>query len=404
LFVNDQANLGLYFNYDNFKWDNNDEFSNLITHSNEYIHAQSNIQKAMILEFQILNDLPQIITSILAVSQTTEARAHFHSQKALEKIRSLKQTSKLSRLCPISKKEIKIPVRGTRCNHLQCFDVNAWEELNGTNRIYTCPICQSWIIAKQDLILDNDFFQSVTKFENNRTKAAIPNKPDILSGKAVLLRKVGHEMFESIKSLTFEQLEKHILEIEGPIDNNTSRLRIFEIKDDTLIQNDEDFSLVDSGSKLVYQIEPISVSASSLNVVDEVVSSIKSHLPDTEDISKEEKQKNTEEMITERKSQEKIFSPEIASSKNPLKKSLDQKIETSSQKEKENHLNHSKEPQKEKSQEEKTQRDTLIFVPYKEPPKVTPKEKKPKEKTQIENLFDFPLAQQQKEKNNDTQR
>ena len=51
------------------------------------------------------------------------------------------QGLKLSTECPISHKPIINPVRGSQCNHLQCFDLESYLFLNLERSLWRCPIC-----------------------------------------------------------------------------------------------------------------------------------------------------------------------------------------------------------------------------------------------------------------------
>lgn len=61
---------------------------------------------------------------------------------------------KLTLLCPISKSIMKLPAKSVKCNHLQCFDLQAFISLNKIKNTWMCPICmKSCILA--DLKIDS---------------------------------------------------------------------------------------------------------------------------------------------------------------------------------------------------------------------------------------------------------
>jgi len=93
-------------------------------------------------------------------------------------------------------------------------------------------------------------------------KESIPNSISIKSlsaiesstGKSILIRQEGAVMFEPIKITSFSQLTDHILKSTETLRKNY-KLLIYEFKDDTLIENDDDLSFVESGSKVIYKLD-----------------------------------------------------------------------------------------------------------------------------------------------------
>jgi len=49
---------------------------------------------------------------------------------------------KLTLLCPINKLKIKLPAKSVKCNHLQCFDLQAFISSNKIEPTWSCPICK----------------------------------------------------------------------------------------------------------------------------------------------------------------------------------------------------------------------------------------------------------------------
>lgn len=47
----------------------------------------------------------------------------------------------LSLLCPLSYTRLKVPSRGTSCNHIQCFDAKSFMQLQEQGPTWSCPIC-----------------------------------------------------------------------------------------------------------------------------------------------------------------------------------------------------------------------------------------------------------------------
>lgn len=54
------------------------------------------------------------------------------------------ETLRLSLLCPLTHLKPDIPVRGTRCSHLQCFDLRSFVTLQETPKVnrWKCPVCK----------------------------------------------------------------------------------------------------------------------------------------------------------------------------------------------------------------------------------------------------------------------
>ncbi|EKX47387.1 hypothetical protein GUITHDRAFT_152098 [Guillardia theta CCMP2712] len=55
------------------------------------------------------------------------------------------EKQELSLLCPLSLVRMRVPVRGDCCEHIQCFDQDAWHSFvskQNSNRPPHCPICK----------------------------------------------------------------------------------------------------------------------------------------------------------------------------------------------------------------------------------------------------------------------
>lgn len=68
------------------------------------------------------------------------------------------ETLRLSLLCPLTHLKPAIPVRGTRCSHLQCFDLQSFVMLQETPKVnrWKCPICKEHCAHLiRDLYLEN---------------------------------------------------------------------------------------------------------------------------------------------------------------------------------------------------------------------------------------------------------
>ncbi|KAK8788369.1 hypothetical protein V5799_021855 [Amblyomma americanum] len=61
----------------------------------------------------------------------------------------------VSLLCPLTKTKIRVPGRGIRCRHLQCFDVYSYLDVNECTLYpsWRCPVCRDLVLV-QDIRLD----------------------------------------------------------------------------------------------------------------------------------------------------------------------------------------------------------------------------------------------------------
>lgn len=63
---------------------------------------------------------------------------------------------RISLLCPLNKVRMATPVRSVKCQHLQCFDANAFIMMNENKQTWTCPICTQPILY-EDLQIHSYF-------------------------------------------------------------------------------------------------------------------------------------------------------------------------------------------------------------------------------------------------------
>jgi hypothetical protein len=122
------------------------------------------------LEWLPTFDIPNVVTSsstnnpseinfLLKTSVTTEEKikhildnCHFtesETQTLIKKklsnedtdIQTDEETYKLTLLCPLTRKRLEQPARGTYCLHLECFDLETYVLLGFTSYKWSCPIC-----------------------------------------------------------------------------------------------------------------------------------------------------------------------------------------------------------------------------------------------------------------------
>lgn len=54
----------------------------------------------------------------------------------------LQQSIKVFLKCPITCKRITLPARGHDCKHIQCFDLEAYLQINCERGNWRCPVCK----------------------------------------------------------------------------------------------------------------------------------------------------------------------------------------------------------------------------------------------------------------------
>ena len=61
----------------------------------------------------------------------------------------------MSLLCPITQKRLVIPTRGSKCNHVECFDLKGYifQNYQAKSPEWLCPICKSKS-APEQLVVD----------------------------------------------------------------------------------------------------------------------------------------------------------------------------------------------------------------------------------------------------------
>jgi hypothetical protein len=52
------------------------------------------------------------------------------------------QSLKVFLKCPITCKRITLPARGHDCKHIQCFDLEAYLQINCERGNWRCPVCK----------------------------------------------------------------------------------------------------------------------------------------------------------------------------------------------------------------------------------------------------------------------
>ena len=60
--------------------------------------------------------------------------------------------------CPLGKMRLRIPVRSSQCNHVQCFDAQLYLQMNEKKPSWLCPVCDKKAEYKT-LFIDGLFTQ-----------------------------------------------------------------------------------------------------------------------------------------------------------------------------------------------------------------------------------------------------
>lgn len=119
------------------------------------------------------------------------------------------KTYNLTLLCPINESKMKLPAKSVKCNHLQCFDLQAFIYSNKINPIWLCPICtKSCILA--DLKIDSYLLFIINSI--NLPKTCDEIELDVNGKwKPCILNNDSHE---GIVGTSCSSLEKTIIEID----------------------------------------------------------------------------------------------------------------------------------------------------------------------------------------------
>ncbi|XP_015372041.1 PREDICTED: E3 SUMO-protein ligase pli1-like [Diuraphis noxia] len=86
------------------------------------------------------------------------------SSKGIDLSRSISKFYTFNLLCPITTLKMKTPTRSLKCNHLQCFDLEALFTLNKIKPTWKCPICHLPMHVN-DLVIDT-FLWKIVKYAN----------------------------------------------------------------------------------------------------------------------------------------------------------------------------------------------------------------------------------------------
>ena len=74
----------------------------------------------------------------------TPGTSRSHKEALLAKLKSdgvLIKSVRIPLKCPLSFNQIRIPARGSACQHLECFDLQAFVDLHSSTSKWKCPVC-----------------------------------------------------------------------------------------------------------------------------------------------------------------------------------------------------------------------------------------------------------------------
>ncbi|KAK9475905.1 PINIT domain-containing protein, partial [Lipomyces japonicus] len=78
-------------------------------------------------------------------------------------------SSVMSLRCPLSFARIQVPIRGLRCNHVQCFDASSYIQLQEQAPVWRCPICNQ-LTQIENIAVDN-YVDEILKTTSADTEA-----------------------------------------------------------------------------------------------------------------------------------------------------------------------------------------------------------------------------------------
>ena len=138
-------------------------FQNVAVHINfvDYNHQFQSTAQGEFMKHPTLEPTPNssvnnhVISSSLIAEQPFK-RDEFNIDEMIQNVvQNNQRTSPFdpstngSIIDPISNKNIVIPVRGTSCNHFQCFDLKSFLELAASYQRWQCPVCNIEIQPEQ---------------------------------------------------------------------------------------------------------------------------------------------------------------------------------------------------------------------------------------------------------------
>lgn len=126
--------------------------------------------------------------------------------------------------CPISLMKIEIPVRGRGCNHLQCFDLSSYLQVNKQTRVFNarwkCPECPL-LIRPEDLLIDSVMLTYLSQYSDVDDIMINPDLTITPGRKSISLREedwISPIDIEDISSSTTESEESEESEASDDIE------------------------------------------------------------------------------------------------------------------------------------------------------------------------------------------
>ncbi|KAG9295462.1 hypothetical protein G9A89_013491 [Geosiphon pyriformis] len=138
----------------------------------EFVYA--NISKPYIVMVQLVKkvNVHTIVEGIKKNKIISKAQVLQRLQKAAEDLDLVATSSVVSLKDPLCHLRINTPCRSIHCNHIQCFDLLYFFQMNEQTPTWTCPVCNNVLGSWEDIALDeyfSDILQQVPQDQESIT-------------------------------------------------------------------------------------------------------------------------------------------------------------------------------------------------------------------------------------------
>uniref|UniRef100_A0A5K3EJJ7 SP-RING-type domain-containing protein n=1 Tax=Mesocestoides corti TaxID=53468 RepID=A0A5K3EJJ7_MESCO len=106
----------------------------------------------------------------------------------------IQNTLPVQLLCPLSKCRISLPVRGRKCQHIQCYDANTYLLINERKPAWKCPVCDS-LAPFHELLVDGLLVDILSAKESQDVEEIIFNEDGSWSSVGVIGAGGSHRKF-----------------------------------------------------------------------------------------------------------------------------------------------------------------------------------------------------------------
>ncbi|XP_023634878.1 E4 SUMO-protein ligase PIAL2 [Capsella rubella] len=118
--------------------------------------------------------------------------------------------SRVSLTCPISRRRIKLPVKGQLCKHLQCFDFSNYVHINMRNPSWRCPHCNQ-PVCYPEIRLDQNMVKILKDVGHNAVDVIID------AGGSWKVAKKTDEIMEPVREIIHDLEDPMSLLNSGPV-------------------------------------------------------------------------------------------------------------------------------------------------------------------------------------------